>query len=308
VSSRSGTERPNDDLMRRTPSHSDMVWLTGGTFDMGSDGHYPEEAPVHRVHVDGFFIDPYPVTNRQFRRFVEATGYVTVAEIAPDPKDYPGALPHMLKPGSLVFTPPRHPVDLKDWSQWWRFEFGANWRRPNGRGRSNQGLDDHPVVQIAYKDAAAYAAWAGKDLPTEAEWEYAASGGLDGAEFAWGEELAPGGRHMRVVRGPTGPTIALGDDPPVNFCKPAVDPLFTSAIDIWQGGTLAVVLTGMGSDGMRGGKDIVAAGGSVIAQDEASSVVWGMPGAVANAGICAAILPLNQIAPKLVRLFSGDRS
>ena len=120
--------------------------------------------------------------------------------------------------------------------------------------------------------------------------------------------LAPGGRHMRVVRHGADAAIALDDGPPVNFCKPAVDPLFTSAIDVWQGGILAVVLTGMGSDGMRGGKDIVAAGGSVIAQDEATSVVWGMPGAAANAGICAAILPLNQIAPKLVRLFSGDRS
>jgi two-component system chemotaxis response regulator CheB len=120
--------------------------------------------------------------------------------------------------------------------------------------------------------------------------------------------LAPGGRHMRVVRHGVDAVIALDDGPPVNFCKPAVDPLFTSAIEVWQGGILAVVLTGMGSDGMRGGKEIVAAGGSVIAQDEASSVVWGMPGAAANAGICAAILPLNQIAPKLVRLFSGDRS
>jgi len=120
--------------------------------------------------------------------------------------------------------------------------------------------------------------------------------------------LAPGGRHMRVVRHGADAAIALDDGPPVNFCKPAVDPLFASAVDVWQGGVLAVVLTGMGSDGMRGGKDIVAAGGSVIAQDEASSVVWGMPGAAANAGICAAILPLNQIAPKLVRLFSGDRS
>ena len=120
--------------------------------------------------------------------------------------------------------------------------------------------------------------------------------------------LAPGGRHMRVARRGTEIAIALDDGPPVNFCKPAVDPLFTSAIDVWQGGVLAVVLTGMGSDGTRGGKEIVAAGGSVIAQDEASSVVWGMPGAAANAGICAAVLPLNQIAPKLVRLFSGDRS
>ena len=120
--------------------------------------------------------------------------------------------------------------------------------------------------------------------------------------------LAPGGRHMRVARHGAEAVIVLDDGPPVNFCKPAVDPLFTSAIDVWQGATLAVVLTGMGSDGMRGGKDIVAAGGSVIAQDEATSVVWGMPGAAANAGICAAVLPLGQIAPKLVRLFSGDRS
>jgi two-component system, chemotaxis family, protein-glutamate methylesterase/glutaminase len=120
--------------------------------------------------------------------------------------------------------------------------------------------------------------------------------------------LAPGGRHMRVARHGVETFVVLDDGAPVNFCKPAVDPLFASAIDVWQGSIMAVVLTGMGSDGMRGGKEIVAAGGSVIAQDEASSVVWGMPGAAANAGICAAILPLNQIAPKLVRLFSGDRS
>jgi two-component system chemotaxis response regulator CheB len=132
---------------------------------------------------------------------------------------------------------------------------------------------------------------------------------IDGETIKPGQiYLAPGGRHMRVARHGAEASIVLDDGPPVNFCKPAVDPLFTSAIDIWQGSTLAVILTGMGSDGMRGGKDIVAAGGSVIAQDEASSVVWGMPGAAANAGICAAILPLNQIAPKLVRLFAGDRS
>jgi two-component system chemotaxis response regulator CheB len=120
--------------------------------------------------------------------------------------------------------------------------------------------------------------------------------------------VAPGGRHMRVTRQGADAVIALDDGPPVNFCKPAVDPLFSSAINVWHGGVLALVLTGMGSDGMRGGKEIVAAGGNVIAQDEASSVVWGMPGAVANAGICAAVLPLAKIAPKLVRLFSGDRS
>jgi two-component system, chemotaxis family, protein-glutamate methylesterase/glutaminase len=137
----------------------------------------------------------------------------------------------------------------------------------------------------------------------------AAHEGIDGEIIKPGQiYLAPGGRHMRVVRRGADAAIALDDGPPVNFCKPAVDPLFISAIDVWQGSIMAVVLTGMGSDGMRGGKDIVAAGGSVIAQDEATSVVWGMPGAAANAGICAAVLPLNQIASKLVRLFAGDRS
>ncbi|HEY4164066.1 MAG TPA: formylglycine-generating enzyme family protein [Dongiaceae bacterium] len=173
-----------------------MNWLPGGTFRMGSDRHYPEEAPVHRVAVDGFWMDETPVTNGQFRAFVQATGHITFAEIPPDAKDYPGALPHMLRAGSLVFSPPSAPVDLRDWSQWWAFKFGATWRRPYGAGSSIKGLDDHPVVHVAYRDAEAYAAWAGKALPTEAEWEFAAKGGLDGAEFAWGDEFAPAGRHM----------------------------------------------------------------------------------------------------------------
>ena len=196
MSSQQPSTQPTDDRRTGTPAHADMAWILGGVFGTGSDRHYPEEAPVHHVMVNPFWIDRMPVTNRQFRQFMAATGYVSVAEVAPDPRDYPGALPHMLRPGSLVFTPPRHKVDLSDWTQWWRFEFGASWRRPNGRIRLNQGLHDHPVVHVAYKDAEAYAAWAGKELPTEAEWEFAARGGLDGAEFAWGDELTPDGRHM----------------------------------------------------------------------------------------------------------------
>ena len=174
----------------------DMVWVPGGTFRMGSDDHYPEEAPSHRVKVDGFWIDIAPVTNGQFKRFVKATGHVTMAERRPDPKLYPGALPEMLYAGSLVFLPRPGITDLRDWSQWWNFMKGADWRHPSGKGSNIHGLDDHPVVHVAYADAMAYAKWAGKDLPTEAEWEFAARGGLEGAEFAWGDELNPEGRQM----------------------------------------------------------------------------------------------------------------
>ena len=173
-----------------------MVYLPGGTFRMGSDLHYPEEAPAHFAKVDGFSIDRTPVTNRQFRQFVEATGHVTFAEIAPDPNNYPGALPEMLHPASLVFTPPGRPVDLRDFRNWWTFERDAQWRQPYGRSSSINGLDDHPVVHVAFSDIEAYAAWAGKEIPTEAEWEFAARGGLDGAEYAWGDEFTPGERQM----------------------------------------------------------------------------------------------------------------
>ncbi len=175
---------------------SGMRLIEGGAFAMGSDSYYPEEAPVRRVRVDSFWIDEAPVTNRDFARFVAATGHVTFAEIAPDPADYPGMAPEFARPGSLVFQRTDGPVDLGDFSQWWAFTFDADWRHPTGPDSTVEGLDDHPVVHIAYADAQAYAAWAGKALPTEAEWEYAARGGLDGADFAWGDTLAPDGRML----------------------------------------------------------------------------------------------------------------
>jgi formylglycine-generating enzyme len=173
-----------------------MVWIPGGEFAMGSDRFYPEERPVRRVGVDGFWIDERPVTLADFRRFVKATGYVTVAERPLDPADYPDADPPALVPGSLVFRPTRGPVDLRDYRNWWAYVAGATWQRPEGPASDTYTRGRHPVTQVAYEDAEAYAGWAGKALPTEAEWEYAARGGLDGAVFAWGDDFAPGGRLL----------------------------------------------------------------------------------------------------------------
>ncbi len=172
-----------------------MTWIPAGTFAMGSDRHYPEEAPAHRVAVDGFFIDQTPVTNRAFAAFVAATSHVTLAEQAPRAEDYPGADPRLLVPGSLVFTPPEEPVAREDWTRWWQFVPGADWRHPLGPGSDLTGREDHPVVHVCHGDALAFARWCGKELPREAEWEFAARGGLDGADFARGDELAPGGVH-----------------------------------------------------------------------------------------------------------------
>lgn len=184
-----------------------MVLVPGGTTRIGSDHHYAEERPVREVEVGDVWVDVHPVTNAEFARFVEETGHVTVAEVAPDPADFPGADPALLVPGSQVFTPTPGPVHLGDWTQWWRWQPGASWRAPEGPGSRWEDIADHPVVHVGWADAAAYARWAGKELPTEAEWERAARGGLVGREFGWTadhrDELAPGGAVLaNTWRGP----------------------------------------------------------------------------------------------------------
>jgi formylglycine-generating enzyme required for sulfatase activity len=187
-------------ITRRTAqSYRGMVRIEGGDFLMGSAEFYSEERPVHSASVSGFWMDRHLVTVAEYRRFVHATGYVTVAERTPDAADYPDAAPQSLVPGALVFRMPATPVSLEDWRQWWAFVPGASWRYPLGPGSTTEGRELHPVTQIAYEDAIAYTAWAGKSLPTEAEWEFAARGGLEGAVFAWGDEFMPKDRRMANI-------------------------------------------------------------------------------------------------------------
>ena len=201
-------QRPADGTEEKTGKTPEgMVWIPGGEFSMGSEDpttmgicggpeSMSDARPIHRVVVDGFWMDQTDVTNEQFAEFVKATGYVTIAEQKPKAEDFPGAPPEKLVAGSTVFTPTDKPVELDNFLQWWRYEPGANWRHPAGPDTDIKGRDKYPVVQVAYEDAVAYAKWAKKRLPTEAEWEFAARGGLSGKVFAWGDDFQPGGKYM----------------------------------------------------------------------------------------------------------------
>ena len=221
------------------PPSEDAVWIPGGTYLMGSDAHYPEEKPAHKVSVAGFWMNRHTVTNREFARFTQATGYVTSAEKPADPAQYPGAKPELLAPSSVVFRRTPGPVDLRNPYLWWIYVQGADWRHPQGPESSLAGLDDHPVVHVAYEDAEAYARWAGMELPTEAEWERAARGGLEGAEFAWGDEFKPGGKPMANTWQGRFPWENLLEDgfegtAPVGSFPPNGYGLFDMAGNVWE--------------------------------------------------------------------------
>ena len=223
--------------MSEPPPAAGMAWVPAATFRMGSDTHYPEEAPAHPVSVGGFWIDRHQVTNRDFAAFVESTGHVTVAERPLDPADFPGAPAENLVPGSLVFTRTAGPVDLRQLSRWWTWTPGASWRRPEGPGSTTEGREDHPVVHVAFEDAERYAEWAGKALPTEAQWELAARGTRDGATYTWGDEPeAPGERRANFWHGafPWRPDDGYGTTSAVGAYPPNDHGLFDMAGNVWE--------------------------------------------------------------------------
>ena len=226
-----------------------MVWIPGGEFSMGSDvadeslcglpGVTRDAVPIHRVYVDGFWMDKTDVTNEKFEQFVKATGYLTIAERTPTQDEFPDAPPENLVAGSTVFTPTEAPVPLTDHFQWWRYQAGANWRHPQGPGSDLSGKEKYPVVHVAYADAVAYAKWAGKRLPTEAEWEFAARGGLTGKTYVWGSEFRPGGRYMANTYQGTFPVKDTGADgfagiAPVAQYPPNGYGLYDMAGNVWQ--------------------------------------------------------------------------
>ncbi|MGA9305040.1 MAG: formylglycine-generating enzyme family protein [Candidatus Sulfotelmatobacter sp.] len=230
-------------------SSDGMVWISGGEFSMGALDppatdqvamHAAEDArPIHRVYVDGFWMDKTDVTNEEFARFVKATGYVTIAERKPAAEDFPGAPPENLVAGSVVFSPPDHPVLLNNHFQWWSYVKGANWRHPEGPESNLKGREKYPVVQVAYPDALAYAKWAGKRLPTEAEWEFAARGGLAGKRYPWGDEFQPGGKWMANTHQGHFPISDTGADgyagiAPVAQFPPNGYGLYDMAGNVWQ--------------------------------------------------------------------------
>ena len=217
-----------------------MVWIPAGEFSMGTDeAGFPDTQPVHRVALKGIWMDKTEVTNAQFTKFVQATGYVTVAEKRPDPADYPGVPPEKLVAGSIVFTPPKEAVPLNNYMQWWAYVAGANWRHPEGLQSDIKGREQHPVVHIAYDDALAYAKWAGKRLPTEAEFEWAARGGLDRKKYAWGDDFKPDGKFRANSFQGNFPNKNTGEDgfmasAPVGSFEANAFGLFDVAGNVWE--------------------------------------------------------------------------
>jgi formylglycine-generating enzyme len=260
--------QPNRTARPPGPAPSrDMVWIPGGTFLMGSNDHYPEEAPAHPATVAGFWMDVYQVTNAQFRRFVNETGYVTVAERTPRAEDYPGAIPELLVPGSVVFRQPARRVDLGNHYNWWEWVPGADWRHPEGPESTLHGRERHPVVHVAWEDVTAYATWAGKEMPTEAEWEFASRGGLEGKEFAWGDEFTPRGKQMANTWQGEFPVENLeldgfGRTAPVGSYPPNGYGLFDTIGNVWEWTTDWYTDRHEVANGCCGGAGVNPTGGS----------------------------------------------
>ncbi len=220
------------------PGKDEMVWIPGGTFQMGSND-FPDSRPIHAVTVDGFYMVEHEVTNAQFEKFVNATGYKTVSERPLDPKDYPGVPAEKLAPGSAVFSPPSHKVSLDNPMQWWEYINGADWRHPQGPGSTIKGHENEPVTQISYVDAEAYAKWAGKRLPTEAEWEFAARGGKGNSRYYWGNELKPEGKWVANIFQGSFPDANTTEDgyktvAPVKSFKPNAYGLYDMDGNVWE--------------------------------------------------------------------------